>query len=129
MPDIKQGPNRVVDGVFEEAGRPVPPAESRALSDRAIPPLDKGAAGGQMLVGVNTEPRFGSTSSSAANTGKRQAQKILWAEVRKQTGRSKKSGASLRMSAAVKRFWAFFRLRVWDEFGWGLESAEEDVTS
>ena len=71
--------------MFEEAGRPVSPAESRALS--GVAPLDKGAAGGQMLVGSIPNPDSG-TSSSAAHTEKHQ-QKILWAEVRKQTGRSK----------------------------------------
>ena len=36
--------------VFEEAGRPVSPTENRTLSDWAISPLDKKAAGSQMLV-------------------------------------------------------------------------------
>jgi len=114
MPD-KQGPNRVVDGCSKRlAGRFHQLKTGHCLT--GIPPLDKEAADDQMLeVQYQTRTR---EHFSKCCPHRKCLQKILWAEVRKQTGRGKnrpKPGTSLRTSAVVKRSWAFFLLRKWDE--------------
>jgi len=57
QPDARQAGSEQSGGwVFEEA---VSPAENRAMSHRAIPPLNKGAADSQMLVVSIPDSEFG----------------------------------------------------------------------
>jgi hypothetical protein len=73
--------------VFEEAGQPVSPVKNRALSHGAIPSLDKNRPTAKCWwCQHRTQTR--EHLFKCCPYWKRQ-QKILWAEVRKQTGRSK----------------------------------------